>query len=189
MQTPAGVAAAAGVSDAALDAIGVSKSALHAYGVDLEQQKQDMYEIIVKADAVARDAVAMYDLFKNPDRVHDLSICTLDSVLNTPGGFDVLTSYYLPVVSHLNAMNAGAPQQQQGPMMQQQMPQMQQQQMPPMMQQQIAPQQRSFSWGDQLASRQAFPDMPMQAPSQVGPTLEQIPPHERFKAIDSGAFF
>lgn len=151
---------------------------MNAYAVDLEAQRAAIAETMYKCYAVAKDGIAMYDLFKNPDKVHDLSICTLDAVLNIPGGFDVFTSYYLPVVTMLN--NGG--------------------QMPD--QQQIAPQltmaapaengPRQFGWNGANPldnARANFPAMPQQsAQSGITPQLEQIAPHERWKALDAGIF-
>jgi len=150
---------------------------MNAYAVDLEAQRAEIANTMYKCYAVAQDGLAMYDLFKNPDKVHDLSICTLDSVLNTPGGFDVFTSYYLPVVTMMN--NGG------------QVPE--QQMAPPQMTMAAAPQggPRQFGWNGANPLDQAranFPAMPQQAAVGLTPQLEQIAPHERWKALDAGIF-
>jgi hypothetical protein len=152
----------------------VSRVALHAYAADLEEQRSVIAETMYKCHAVAQDGIAMYDLFKNPAKVHDLSICTLDSVLNTPGGMDVFTSYYLPVITMLNNGGQIEPQQ---PMSQ------------PQMMGVPAADQR-FGWGANSPLNQArasFPAMPQPSGgSGVTPQLEQIAPHERWRALDAG---
>jgi hypothetical protein len=152
---------------------------MNAYAVDLEAQRAEIAHTMYKCYAVAKDGIAMYDLFKNPDKVHDLSICTLDSVLNTPGGFDVFTSYYLPIVTAINNGGQFAPE-----------PQM----APPSMMMAAAPDNgpRQFGWQGGIApdqTRSAFPAMPQQSGGPgITPQLEQIAPHERWKALDSGMF-
>jgi hypothetical protein len=172
------MAAASGVSEQEL--AGLSKVAMNAYAVDLEAQREQIAETMYKAAAVAMDGIAMYDLFTNPAKAADLSICTLDALLNN-GGIDTFTEIFLPVITMIN--NGGqmpepqAPQPMMQPQMVQSAPQIQQP--------------RQFGWdGGQAPTQQArasFPAMPAQSNGGGGATsLDHVAPHERWKAIDMG---
>jgi hypothetical protein len=144
----------------------------------LEAQRAKIAETMYKCHRVALDGLAMYDLFKNPDKVFDLSVCALDSILNAPGGLDTFTELFLPIISMVNQQTAqSAPQQ---PQPQFAAPQIVQSGQQP---------QFNFNYPDpQQQARANFPAMPSPAgqSGQSATQLDQIPPHERWKAIDQG---
>jgi hypothetical protein len=179
IRTPVGIAAASGVSEAEL--ADVSKVAMNAYAKDLEEQLGDLQFNHFKALMVAGEAIAMKDLFKNPAKVADLSICALDSILNTPGGLDTFVEIFYPVMTLINnggQMPAEAPQAPQWQQSQATQPQGPIADAGP----------RQFGW-DGAAPSQAranFPAMPQQAAMGGGTTLQQIAPHDRWRALDQG---
>lgn len=139
---------------------------------------------------LAQDGQSLKALFNDPSQFASLTQIYLEQALNTPGGFDHLTSVYLPIIQAVNAQNAA-----------QQEPQYVQ---PGQQQQPVQPGQQpaNYQWGDgqvpnaravdEFGQRAAFPEMPNPQGQTAPGNLDGISPDQLWQVVDNierqGAF-